>query len=222
MNLALLWGIRLGVLLMLLTPLIHWTDTLFPWVVPKAIWSRGLIEIIFALWVVLAVRRPEYRPSRSWLVAIFALFVVASLIAAFFGVSFQQSFWSNYERMQGIFDLVHWGVLLFVLVWTVRGPTQWRLLLNAMVAVGLVVGLLGIAQRFGASVPFFELMSTKDRLDITLGNPTYVGAYMTMISLVALGLLADSFCTREAAPSSEGRGGRGRRVEERTRGDGLA
>jgi len=212
MNLALLWGIRLGVLLILLTPFIYSMGTVFPLVVTKAIWSRSLIEIIFAFWVVLAVRRPEYRPSRSWLVVIFALFVMAGLVAAFSGVSFQRSFWGNYERMQGIFDLAHWGVLLFVLISTFRGMKQWRLLLNAMVGVGLVVGLLGLAQRLGITVPFFGFIQDKPRLDITLGNPTYLGAYMTIISLVALGLLADSFRgLGEPAPSPERRGRRGPR-----------
>ncbi len=212
MNLALLWGIRLGVLLILLTPFIYSMGTVFPLIVAKAIWSRSLIEIIFAFWVVLAARRPEYRPSRSWLVVIFALFVMAGLLAAFLGVSFQRSFWGNYERMQGIFDLAHWGVLLFVLISTFRGMKQWRLLLNAMVGVGLVVGLLGLAQRLGITVPFFGFIQDKPRLDITLGNPTYVGAYMTIISLVAFGLLADSFRgLAEPAPSPERRGRRGSR-----------
>ncbi|MBM3957395.1 MAG: hypothetical protein FJ313_05020, partial [Gemmatimonadetes bacterium] len=210
MNLVLLWGIRLGILLLLFTPLIHWRDTVFPWVVPKAIWSRSLIEAVFAMWVVLAIRRPEYRPRRSWLVLIFALLVLAALIAAFFGVSFQRSFWSNFERMQGVFDLLHWGVLLFVLIWTVRGVRQWRLILNGMVAMGFAVGLLGIAQRLGGSVPLFRLMGPQERLDITLGNPTYVGGYMVTVCMIALGLLADSLTSGATATWLERRGGRSR------------
>jgi len=219
MNLALLWGIRLGVLLILLTPLVYWMDSVFPMVVPKAIWSRSLIETIFAMWVILAVRRPEYRPPRSWLVVIFALFVLSGLIAAFFGVSFQRSFWSNFERMQGVFDLAHWGVLLFVLISTVRGMAQWRLLLNAMVVVGLVVGLLGVAQRLGVTVPLFGFMEQKSRLDITLGNPIYVGGYMVTVCLVALGLLVDSFRSREATASRERPAGRSRRSVSEERKD---
>ena len=211
MNLALLWGIRVGALLILLTPLIYSTSTVFPLVVAKAIWSRSLIEIIFAMWVVLSVRCPEYRPPRSWLVVIFALLVLAGLLAAFFGVSFQKSFWGNFERMKGVLDLAHWGVLLFVLISTVRGMTQWRLLLNAMVAVGLVVALLGLAQRLGVTVPLFQIVKEQPRLDITLGNPTYVGGYMVTVCLVALGLLVDSLRVRRAAPAAEARGRRGQR-----------
>ena len=218
MNLALLWGIRLGVLLILLTPFIYRMDTVFPFVVAKAIWSRSLIEIIFAMWVVLAMRCPEYRPSRSWLVMVFAVFVLAGLVTGFFGVSFQRSFWSNFERMQGVFDLVHWGALLFVLICIVRGATQWRLLLNAMVGAGLLAGLLGLAQRFGVSLPVFQFMEEKARLDITLGNPTYVGVYMATVSLVALGLLADSLRAREPAASPEARRARGRRGPARRAG----
>jgi len=211
MNLTLLWGIRLGILLILLTPLIYSTGTVFPLVVAKAVWSRSLIEIIFAMWVVLSMRSPEYRPPRSWLVVIFALFVLTGLLAAFFGVSFQRSFWGNFERMQGVFDLAHWGLLLFVLISTVRGMAQWRLLLNAMVAVGLVMGLLGLAQRLGVTVPPFEFVKEQPRLDITLGNPTYVGGYMVTVCLVALGLLVDSLRATSAPVVSEARARRGQR-----------
>jgi len=210
MNLALLWAIRSGLLLLLLTPLVYSMSTVFPFVVFKAIWARSLIEVIFAAWVILAVRTREYRPARSWLVVIFALFVLATLVSGYFGVSFQRTFWGNYERMQGVFDLAHWGALLFVLASVVRGVAQWRLLLNAVVGLGLVMGLIGVAQRLGISPVFFDFIQEKPRLDITLGNPTYVGAYMTVISILACGLLADSFRSRESESSDEQRARRAR------------
>ena len=35
-----------------------------PYVVGKALWSRSIIEIVFALWAVLALARPAYPPFR--------------------------------------------------------------------------------------------------------------------------------------------------------------
>ena len=51
--------------LLLLTPFVVTPGTIFPFVVGKALWSRSLIEIAFALWTVLALTHPGYRPPRS-------------------------------------------------------------------------------------------------------------------------------------------------------------
>ena len=55
-----------GVLgLLLLTPFIVTPATVYPFVVGKALWSRSLIEVAFALWAVLALIHTDYRPPRS-------------------------------------------------------------------------------------------------------------------------------------------------------------
>ena len=55
--------------LLLLTPFVVTPSTVYPFIVGKALYSRTLIEIAFALWAVLALARPGYRPPRSWLLA---------------------------------------------------------------------------------------------------------------------------------------------------------
>ena len=66
MERALLLGIRSGVFLLLM-PLLVTGDTIFPFVVGKAPYSRALIEIVFGLWLVLALISPSHRPPRSLL-----------------------------------------------------------------------------------------------------------------------------------------------------------
>ena len=78
---ALRAGILGGIVLLLLTPLVVTPGTIFPFVVGKAIWSRSVIEVVFALWVLLAVTTPSYRPPRSWLL----LLLAAGLGGAFVG-----------------------------------------------------------------------------------------------------------------------------------------
>ena len=51
--------------LLLLTPFIVDGSTVFPFVVGKALWSRSLIEVAFALWAVLALRDPAYLSTRK-------------------------------------------------------------------------------------------------------------------------------------------------------------
>ena len=57
---ALRWVIFAGIALLVATPFVITPGTIFPFVVGKALWSRSLIEIVFALWAVLAVAHPAY------------------------------------------------------------------------------------------------------------------------------------------------------------------
>ena len=110
----LLWAVRLGLMAVLFVPLVVTTSTYFPYVVGKAIYARVIIEITFALWLILVLYFSDYRPSRSWILIAFGAWLVVSLIAGLTGVSFTRSFWSTYERMQGIFDLAHWFVFVMM------------------------------------------------------------------------------------------------------------
>ena len=123
-DLALLWAIRAGLLALLVTPLIVTPSTTFPFIVGKALFARTVIEIVLALWLILLIRRPEYRPAASTLAVLFGLFLLASLISGLFGVSPQRSIWSNYERMTGIFDLAHWFAALMIMMTVIKGTLQ--------------------------------------------------------------------------------------------------
>ena len=213
---ALLIAARTVVLLVLVTPLVVTRDAFFPFVVGKALYSRVLIELAFAVWIVLAVRNASYRPVASRLMIAFAIYLVVSLIASFAGVSLQRSIWSTYERMQGIVDLTHWLAFLLVLTSVFRTRQDWRHVLNLSLLVGVVMALMGAAVMAGLELPVYDFLEAGQRVTLTLGNPTYVGVYMLINALIGTGLLLDSFTDR----TSEGQGSaavRRRRPRRRTR-----
>ena len=189
-----LFTIRAGALLLLLMPLIVSQQSFFPFIVGKALYSRAVIEVIFGLWLVLAYRYPSYRLPRSWLLLAFGIWLGISLLAALAGVSIQRSLWSTYERMQGVVDLAHWFAFALVVTSVFRSWLDWRVLLNFNLAVGLVMALMGLDQNFELGIlPFYDFLERTPRIDITLGNPTYVGAYMLVNVLIGLGLLCQSY-----------------------------
>ena len=192
-------------LLVLATPFVVTPDTVFPFVVGKALTARVLIEMAFALWVALAVRTPSYRPVLSRLVIAFAVYVALSLLAGFTGVSLQRSLWSSYERMQGVVDLAHGLAFLLVITSLFRTREDWRYVLNFSLLVGMIIALMGVALLFGGNLPVYAFLEQEgERLSITLGNATYVGAYMLVNALVGAGLLFSSFAR---APDREESGG---------------
>ncbi len=213
------FGVLAGVGLVLLTPFVVSPGTIFPFVVGKALWSRSVIEVAFALWAVLALANPAYRPPRSWVLVALAAGLAVSLLAACFGVSPQRSLWSNYERMQGVVDGAHWMALAVVLASMLRTGAAWRRLLMASAGAGAAMAGLVVARHHGMDVPWYAALPEQHlpRMGGPLGNPTYLSAYMLANLVLALGLAAWAWlppartATPPAAPRGRRRGARGRR-----------
>ena len=207
--------IRVVLALVMVSPLIVTTpplpETFFPFVVGKTLWTRILIEIAFGLWVILLFKDSSFRFPRSWILAALGVYVLIALLATVFSVSPTRSMWSNYERMQGWVDLAHWFTFVILLASMLRTWVQWRAFLNFNVVVGVVVGLLSLDQ-FLYQLFEFELTGflgdtfayihykvppwRSFRLDVTLGNPTYVGGYVIVNGFIAAALLGGSFVGR--------------------------
>ncbi len=210
--------VRVVLGLVLVAPLVvsaaPWPETLFPFVVGKAVWSRSLIEVAFGLWVVLILRDAAYRPPKYWLVGIFGVYLFLALMAGVFGVSLNRSLWSTFERMAGWVALAHWFVFVLMLISVFRTWAHWRWLLNFNVGVSLFLGLLGLSEYFDWGWVSY-LQSTDGRVAITFGNPTYVGGYAAVNAFVAGALLAGSLVRR--ADAGEGAGRREPRGRRRAR-----
>ncbi|MCH7641939.1 MAG: O-antigen ligase family protein [Chloroflexi bacterium] len=190
LSLALKWAVRLGVVLLFFTPLIVTPSGIFPFVVGKAVWSRSLIEIVAGLYVLLAIRSPEFRPTRSPLVLLLGLHLLAVFVAGVFGSSFNLSFWSSYERMGGIFDLAHWTVLAAVLVFTVKSLREWKVLASISLVFGLAAGFLGLADKYDYEI--VNYLQGNPRISGAAGNPSFLAGHMMVNALIALALLGDS------------------------------
>ncbi|MFN3973997.1 MAG: O-antigen ligase family protein [Dehalococcoidia bacterium] len=201
MSVALARGIRVGLALLLLMPLVVTFQTIFPYVVGKSLYARGLIEILAALWLVLVLWDRSYLPPRSWVLFAFYAYLLVALMAAALGVNFTRSLWSTHERMMGVWDLVHWFLLVVVAAAVLRTSGQWLVLLNLNLGVGLVLSVVALAQALG--VRLLPTVLQRCDVDATLGNPSYLGAVLVTVVLVAVGLLARSFAspTEEPAPA---------------------
>ena len=163
-------------------------ETYFPFVVGKAIWMHICIELAFLVWIVLFLRYGSLRPLSSKIFSLLGLYLVASILAAVFGVSFERSFWSTYERMQGIFDLIHWLIFVFLLTSTFTRLQHWIKYLKFILGISLLMGILGVSQYLHIPLlPFFTGIG--GRVDITLGNPTYVGTYAAICICLASSVL---------------------------------
>lgn len=169
--------IKVLICLIPLSPLIVSESTIFPFIVGKAIYSRILIEFIFGLWIILIFLDKTYRPKLSIVFLSLIIYLIIVFIASLFGVSFVRSFWSTYERMQGIFDLIHWIVLILVIVSVYKDWKDYKKLF----IVNSVVSIIVCSEIFHT---YENIVFLKD----TIGNPSYKAQYC-MINLFLVGLL---------------------------------
>ena len=194
--------IRIGIALVLLVPLVTAPWTLYQFTVGKAVYARVLIAVLFALWAVLALMRPGWRPPRSALLWLLAAGLAVSVLSAVFGVSPEHSFWSTYTRMQGIVNAAHWAAFALVVASVARPGADWNRLLNANLAVGLAVSLIAIGRYVFPEAPL--LVPGEEgrwpRIGASAGNPILLGAYLQAIALIAAGFLVRSYAALPTPP----------------------
>lgn len=169
----LLWIIKIGLWTIPFLPLYVSSSMLFPFITGKNFAFRIIIEIIFALWCGLAAFRAEYRPRLTPLFKIVTIFIAIVFLADLFGPSPYRSFFSNYERMEGFMMLFHL-YLYFVMLVAVFRAKDWIIFFHATLLASLAVSYIGLMQKLGYRVS----IQGGFRVDSTIGNPTYLAAYL--------------------------------------------
>ena len=160
----------------------------FPYITGKNFAFRILVEILLAIYVILAIREPKYRPRSSNVMWAFGGLVVWMLLATIFSVDPSKSFWSNFERMDGYITLLHLFVL-FVIAGTMLTVEQWwEKFFQISVAASIIQGIYALMQVFG----IFGLAPSSQsgaRADTTFGNATYLAVFMLFNLFISLFLL---------------------------------
>ncbi|MFH1841406.1 MAG: O-antigen ligase family protein [Candidatus Nealsonbacteria bacterium] len=165
---ACLFIVRWGTYLVLFTPLIISTNFFFPFVAPKTIFFRIIIEIIFAAYIfLLLISNSRYRPRITALTISVILFLGIFILASFTGINFERSFWSTNERMTGIWTMLHLFVFFIVLGSVFKKREDWEKILGVSVIVGVFLSLFIL---FGKEI--------SSRGGGTIGNTSFMAAYL--------------------------------------------
>jgi O-antigen ligase/Flp pilus assembly protein TadD len=168
-------------------PLIVSGNFIFPFIFPKQAFFQIVVEILLGLYLILALRQPQFRPrSSKFLWAIFAYFLIM-ILSAVFGVSTYHSFWSNYERMAGVISLWHYLAFLFVAANIFKTKEDWYRFFDFSIIASLIEAFYGFGQLFGVAAK----LATGARVDGTIGNASFLGGYMLVNALFAFWLLLE-------------------------------
>jgi O-antigen ligase/tetratricopeptide (TPR) repeat protein len=154
-------------------PLIVAKSLFFPFITGKAFVFRVLVEIILALWLLLALRDREYRPKFTWISGAVLLFLVVIGIADIFSENPFKSFWSNYERMEGFVGLAHFAAYFYVAGAVLKSRALWNKLLATSIGASMVMAIYAFLQLAGK----ITINQGGVRVDGTFGNASYLGIY---------------------------------------------
>ncbi|PKM91840.1 hypothetical protein CVU82_01375 [Candidatus Falkowbacteria bacterium HGW-Falkowbacteria-1] len=161
-----LWILKIGVFASLLTLFFVFSDLLFPFVTSKQLSFNILIEILLVFYFVFIIKYPKYRPTKSLVTFGLLAYFVAIILSLFVSVDFNLSFWGDLERMLGLFHLLHFLALYFIVVSVFRTKKDYFWLFNVMILVCFVVALMMIgshSEKYSQSI---------------LGNRAYLAAFM--------------------------------------------
>lgn len=170
------WIIKIGLFGVTVLPLVITTSMLFPFITGKNFIFRIIIEIIFALWLGLIVAWPQYRPKLTLLVKLSTAFIFIVFLADLLSPNPYRSFFSNYERMEGFMMTFHLWLYFLMLISVFKSLKDWLIFVHVALTTSLAVGFIGIMQRFGYTGSSFQ---SGYRIDATIGNATYLAAYLS-------------------------------------------
>ncbi len=167
------YGLLGGIFLVPFIPLIVAPSLFFPFVTGKNFAFRIITEIILALWLILLFKDASYRPKKSWLLWAITAFVSIIALADIFGDNFSKSFWSNYERMEGLITHLHLLAYFLVASSVLITEKLWARFFQTSLVVSLVMAGYGFLQLAGKIV----INQGGVRIDATFGNAAYLAVY---------------------------------------------
>lgn len=180
-------AIKIGLALILFTPLILLQSFYFPFIVPRNLFFRLLVDVIFALYLYLSIVDLNFRPKFNKGFILFFLFVLSLTISSLLGGHFVYSFWSNFERMDGLVNWLHIILYIIVLLGIFKNKEQWHSFFKISLISALISALIALGQRFGWS--FVMASAGGARLTALMGNAAYLASYLMLHIFIVIYLL---------------------------------
>lgn len=161
-------------MLALFLPLFVPQNLFFPFITGKNFLFRAGVEILLALWVFLMARDKKWIPRTSLILFFVCLTVLVLALSTIFGADPSRSFWSNYERMEGLVGHLHLLVYFLMLISVLKADADWWAFFHVSFLANIFVDFYALLQLLGK----VAIHQGSTRVDATLGNATYMAVYL--------------------------------------------
>lgn len=174
----------------LLVPLIVVPDFFFPYVVPRNIFFRVVVEAgVAALVLALCFGSKTLDLRGEPIFWALVAFLAVTSVSALFSPAPIHSFFGDFERMGGVWAWLHL-VAFFLLLRTLRDE-DWHWVLNGALAVGLFMSMTIIARHSGLALAAGAVGGIGTVSSSSVGNPGLFAAYL-LINVALAGYLAST------------------------------
>ncbi len=169
--------VKAGICLALFMPLLVSGRFLFPFIFPKIIAFRIIIEVVLFFYLLLILAKPSYLPKLSKAGWMLAAYIAIIFISSIFGADFYNSFWSNVERSDGLLTIIHFFIFFLITTSVFKKSKDWTMLLNVAIIASVLVCVTALAEYFGVKNKFF-INPQSTRLSGSLGNSAFLAGYL--------------------------------------------
>ncbi len=171
-------------------PLYVSPSRVFPYITGKNFAFRGLVEIAAVFWVGLIFLQKEYRPSNSIITTSVLFFTFIVGLADLLGINPYNSFWSNYERMEGYITILHLSLYFMIVKTVLRTKKDWIIFLNIFLWISFLVGIFALISAPKSPVITSRfMMEYGTRMYGTIGNPPFLASYLLLSIFLGLILI---------------------------------
>ncbi len=192
-NNFLLKVIKIFIPVIFFLPLYVNTDYFFSFVTPRNFIFRLIVTIVLALYLVLFIRNEQrFKPVVNKIFIVYLLLALILTVSSLINGDFLYSFWSGFERMEGLVNLYYLLAFLLVILGVYHHQKNWIFLLRVTVFVSFLISFVGLAQYLNVNLLFDFLGET--RISGTLGNATFLSTYVLFhLFFTSYLLLKDKF-----------------------------
>ncbi len=168
-----------------LMPFIFIDTSIFPFIVGKVVYFEAVVQLMTAVYLLLlTVNFQQFRPRKNILLYWFIFYALTIFLSAVFGADFNRAFWSNFERMTGVFMIFHCLAYAVIISIVFNTQEKVRRAIRVFIGVGLIEVAVVLAQYVKPGV--FLYNNTGGRVWGTLGNSIYIGSYFLFHIFFAL------------------------------------
>ncbi len=175
--------------LTLIAPFLVWGRFLFPYITPKTLFFRILIEIALFFYILLIIYWPQYRPRFSKLTWAILIYFLIITFASIFGLDPYRSFWGNIERGEGLLTIYHLFIFFILISSLFKEKKEWLRFFNISVFVSLLISFYALGQKLG--IGFLLPSAGGTRLTGTIGNASFLAAYLLLNIFLCLFLFVN-------------------------------
>ncbi|MFW5853576.1 MAG: O-antigen ligase family protein [Patescibacteria group bacterium] len=183
------WFLAIGLSLVVFLPLVVSSSFYFPYITGKAFIFRTLIPLLLGGGMGLMLLSSNYRWRGNYILYILWALVGWALVVALLSPDVTRSLFSNFERMEGWLTVALVASYACLLPFVFRSKEAWIWFLRLNLLVGFLVAFIGLKDNLG-----LILDGSFNRLESTLGNAAYLGAYaMSQVFIAGLLLVIDKY-----------------------------